>query len=75
MKLDAIIYAATRMATDKLTNVELNTQYMCVLLDVNPVLNIGYDKIEELYTTENGTKMHAATRSAFERIVTERLGF
>jgi len=75
MNMDAIIYAATLMTTTKLTDMELNALYMRLLLDANPVGTLGYDKAETLYTLENGTKMHAATRSAFARIVFERLGF
>ena len=75
MNMDAIIYAATRMTTEQLTDMELNTHYLCLLLDGNPVHKIGYDKAVALYTEQNGTKMHAATRSAFERIVAARLGF
>jgi len=74
MNMDAIIYAATRMTTAQLTDMELNALYMCLLLDVNPVGTMGYDKAIALYSADNGTKMHAATRSAFECIVTERLG-
>jgi len=74
MNMDAIIYAATRMTTTKLTDMELNALYLCLLLDVNPVGTMGYDKAVALYSADNGTKMHAATRSAFERIVAERVG-
>ena len=74
MNMDAIIYAATLMTTTKLTDMELNALYLCLLLDVNPVGTMGYDKAVALYTVENGTRMHAMTRSAFARIVTERLG-
>ena len=71
--MDHIIYAATRITTEQLTDEqltdeELNAHYLCLLLDGNPKHKLAYDKAAALYTEENGT------RSAFERIVAERLG-
>ena len=75
VNMDHIIYAATRITTEQLTDEELNAHYLCLLLDGNPTHKLGYDKAAALYTEQDGTRMHAATRSAFERIVAERLGF
>jgi len=72
--MDHIIYAATRITTEQLTDIELNAHYLCLLLEGNPKHKLGYDKASPLYTEQDGTRMHAATRSAFERIVAERLG-
>ena len=75
VNMDAIVYAATRAVTEQLTDIELNAHYLCLLLEGNPKHKPGYDKASLLYTEQDDTRMHAATRSAFELIVFERLGF
>jgi len=75
VNMDHIIYAATRITTEQLTDIELNVHYLCLLFDGNPKHKLGYDKASPLYTEQDGARMHTATRSAFERIVFERLGF
>lgn len=68
------VNAAVRVATNQLTDEELNALTMVLLLDADPRPVSGYSKVQSLFTQENGAKMHELTRDAFMAIARERLG-
>jgi len=71
--MNKFVYVGVKMTTDQLTNEELAAIYNAVTAGFNPVGIMGYEKAKPLFTEFNGTRMHADTREALDKIVGERL--
>lgn len=67
------VIVGVRMATDQLTKDELVALYMVATASFDPREVEGYEKIKSLFTEYDGTRMHADTLVAFDRIVSERM--
>lgn len=65
------LIAVIQMIVDDMTLIEANTMNLCLMLDMNPVDRMGYDKAKSLFTEGNGTKMHSDTQRVFQAIVTK----
>lgn len=71
---DQIMVKAVSKACEQLTDAELNSIYMVALLGSNPKHVRGYDKVESLFTEDDGTRMHPTTREALAAVWQERCG-
>ncbi len=67
------VYAAVKMVTERLNDVELNAICLVALLGTDPRHVAGYDRAAPLFTEAHGTKMHAVGVDALVLIRDERL--
>lgn len=72
-EIDPRVVVGVRGITDQLTLSELSALYLAMNTDGDPRGRFGYEKAKALFTQNDGTKMHADVRAAFEYIVDERL--
>jgi hypothetical protein len=61
---DLIMLTSVSIACEQLTDSELNSIYMCALLDTDPEEVQGYDRVKSLFTDKGRTRMHPATVDA-----------
>lgn len=59
------VMIAVQIVVDRLSDEEVMAQRLGLLLGNNPIGTLGYDKVEHLYTEQQGTKMHEETKRAF----------
>lgn len=71
--MNAAVYIATKMATDKLTELELAAVNNAAQLGTDPRGVLGYERVKHLFSEQNGTAMHSETKDALARIVLDRL--
>jgi hypothetical protein len=69
-----IMATTVGVTCSKLTDIELNSIYMCALLGMNPDQVGGYDRIKSLFTEDNGTRMHQTTLDALGVVWESRCG-
>jgi hypothetical protein len=63
------------MIADELTDAQLKALNLCVLLDMNPHGRLfDYAKVAPLFTEQDGTRMHDATKAELARVIAERFG-
>jgi len=71
--IPAYVYAAVKMMTDQLTDLELNYICMVALMGSDHRQVQGYERAAPLFTEANGTKMHAMGLDALVLLRDERL--
>lgn len=75
MNYEQIMYNATKLYTDLLNDNELIAINMLSRTDGNPAGVMGYDKVKEMFTIDDGKRMHQETKDALNRIVADRMGW
>ncbi len=70
----AIMYKVVSLVCDELGDMELNVLSLVAQLDQDPHNRLfNYDKVESLFTENNGTKMHRETKLVLSAVVNDRL--
>lgn len=69
-----IMNSAVSKATEELTDLELNSLAVSLMLGTDPRHIAGYDKVRHLYTNDqSGMRMHEETKHAFLVVHSQRL--
>ena len=68
------MYAIVSSICNELSDIELNVLSLVAQLDQDPRHRLfDYDKVDLLFTENNGTKMHQETKLALMAVVDDRL--
>ncbi len=71
---EMLMRAQVAMVLQEMSDEEVVSQRLAVLLNSDPRQRYGYDKAALLYTEADGTQMHEQTRRAFLAASGARLG-
>ena len=66
--------AIVSLACKNLSDDEVLALNLAAQLGTDPRGVLGYDKVNYLFTEQNGTRMHAETKDALAAVIVQRFG-